>query len=133
MISGHKTKNSQYGTLNYYKTNNAQHVRAHQYEERNSQREVNTFRKKKTSVCQDLMYSSCLNPFARNKNMRFDHQYKDTFERKKQVVQASNAPTDPVTLQYESPKNIPRVRAPFQNSTILQMESDRKNFLPAQR
>ena len=133
MISGQKTKNSQYGTLNYYKTNKSQHIRAHQYEEKNSQKEAVTFRKKRTSDCQDLMYSSCLNPFARNKNMRFDQQYKDTFERKKKVTQVSNAPTDPVTLQYEPPKNIPRVRAPFQSSSILQMESDRKNFLPSQR
>ena len=38
MISGQKTKNSQYGTLNYYKTNKSQHVRTHQYEEKNSQK-----------------------------------------------------------------------------------------------
>ena len=130
MISG-SNKATLYNTLNYYSPNNTDlHTRTHQFEQKRGQKEAQTFRKKREAVCQDLMFSSNLNPLARNSKTHFEQSFKETYERKKRIPTNS---TDPLTLRYEPPVTQPRVKQPFQSSTILQAELEKKYLLPAQR
>ena len=67
-----KRANYSYYDTRFYQPAPRMHTTQTSYEEVRGNQQQNTFRRKKVSDCHNLNYSSCLNPFARAKNVRYD-------------------------------------------------------------